>query len=300
MLFTVIQNSHISVQRDHSQPDTMSNEERVIAVTGARGVGKSSFIHDSIPPGLRTERNPETGQEWVSWTTEDGMSVKLVETPALDDPRAVENFLTKENQGFTGLVYVHRISDAQAGGTGECNLEMFQNWCRGFSMKNVVIVTTMWDRLTPEEESRCEKELILRNTPPDKGAVMIRYDRTYKSATEVINYVLGKIEVITAGIGLHGAICALLQKHKEKMELLKTKVKQELKDAKDWAGTKQSGEEQVIAIMGSKGAGKSSFIDHLVGPNSRSKVKVAQAEINQVQPVDWITKNGMKVKLSSA
>jgi len=148
---------------------------------------------------------------------------------------------------LTGLVYVHRISDTRVGGTSQRNLRMFRKLCGTDSLKNVVIVTTMWDKVTPEEGSRREQELMSSNNlfKPllDGGATMMRYGRTAESATKVINHLLGKkatttqivremmqetktLEETAAGGELRSEIEVLLKGHKEDMELLKAELRE--------------------------------------------------------------------------
>ena len=106
-------------------------------------------------------------------------------------------------------------------------------------MKNVVVVTTMWDKITPEEGLKREQELMssgaLFKPLLDGGAMMMRHDRTVKSATKVINHLLGKsatttqivpelvdiektLEVIAAGTELSD-VQSLLNRHKAEIQL---------------------------------------------------------------------------------
>jgi len=100
-------------------------------------------------------------------------------------------------------------------------------------MKNVVIVTTMWDKVTSDEGPRREQEL-KENDSLFKplvacGAEMMRHERTAESATKVVNYLLEKNPTTTqivreiaeekkalvdteAGAELQDEICALLKK----------------------------------------------------------------------------------------
>ena len=147
-----------------------------------------------------------------------------------------------ENSQLTGLIYVHRISDTRVGGTSQRNLRMFRKLCGTDSLKNVVIVTTMWDKVTPEEGLQREQELKSSNNLfkllLDGEATMMRHERTAESATKVINRLLGKtatttqivreimqetktLEETAAGGELHGEFQALLKRHKEEMENLK-------------------------------------------------------------------------------
>ncbi|KAL4062283.1 hypothetical protein V8B97DRAFT_1921046 [Scleroderma yunnanense] len=173
------------------------------------------FIQNSVPPQLHAQvkighglQSETSTVQQVCWVTEDGTSITLVDTPGFDDSRAalsdvkvlkmIARFLTKENkaQQVTGLIYVHRISETRMAGSLQRNLRMFQKLCGPVSLKNVVIVTTMWDTVTSEEGQQHEQELRSSETmfKPllDGGATMLRHDRTPRSATNVIDRLLGK------------------------------------------------------------------------------------------------------------
>ena len=68
---------------------------------------------------------------------------------------------------------------------------MFRKLCGTDSLKNVVIITTMWDKITPGEGSQREQELTssdnLFKPLLDGGAIMMRHERTAESATKVID-----------------------------------------------------------------------------------------------------------------
>ena len=151
------------------------------------------------------------------------------------------------NSRLTGLIYIHRISDTRVGGTAQRNLRMFRKLCGPDSLKNVVVVTTMWDNVTPEEGSRREQELISSNDlfKPllDGGATIMHHERTAESAAKVIDYLLGKSPTTTqivgellqekkvlketaAGIELHSEIQALLKRHEAEMESLKAELRE--------------------------------------------------------------------------
>jgi len=153
------------------------------------------------------------------------------------------------NSRLTGLIYIHRISDTRVGGTSQRNLRMFRKLCGTDSLKNVAIVTTMWDQVTPEEGSRLEQELRSNDSPfkplLDDGATMMRHERAAESATKVINYLLGKsptttqivrellqekktLEETAAGTELLSDIQALLKRHDAEMESLRTEMMEEL------------------------------------------------------------------------
>ncbi|KAL4064017.1 P-loop containing nucleoside triphosphate hydrolase protein [Scleroderma citrinum] len=250
--------------------ETTSKEEQVIGVMGSTGVGKSSFIQDALPSNLHNEvkvghslRSETTKVQPVSWTNEAGKRVKLVDTPGFDDSRAgmtdakvlimIANFLTNEYKGknsrLTGLIYFHRIIDPRVGGTAHRNLRMFRKLCGDDSLKNVVIVTTMWDMVTPEEGERRENELMssdeLFKPLLDAGAITMRHDRTAKSAATIIEYLLGKsptipqivheivnkgkaLEDTAAGTELRSEIHELVKLLKDEMHEMQKRFEEEM------------------------------------------------------------------------
>ncbi|KAL4068934.1 hypothetical protein V8B97DRAFT_1970817 [Scleroderma yunnanense] len=236
----------------------MITREQVIVVMGPTGVGKSSFIRNSVPPGVLVEvklghnlQSETIKVQPVCWVTGDGMNVKLVDTPGFDNPREgitdtqvfkmIVTFLTNEYKGktspLTGLIYAHRISDTVVEAS-ERNLRMFRKLCGDDSLKNVVFVTTMWDKVTLEEGGRLEQDLVSSNGPfrpfLDEGAIMMRYDRTSDSAADIINILLQKspttlqivreiseqkmtLQDTAVGAELHNEIRERLRKHKKEV-----------------------------------------------------------------------------------
>ncbi|KAL4077619.1 hypothetical protein J3A83DRAFT_4215187, partial [Scleroderma citrinum] len=132
-------------------------------------------------------------------------------TPGFDDSRQgvtdadilamIAMFLTTQHREGTfhlsGFIYLHRISDTRVGGTSKRNIRIFQKLCGQDSLKNVVIVTTMWDKVTQEEGLRREQELMFSDNlfKPilDGGAILMRHDGTQQSAHDVIKH-LFKLE----------------------------------------------------------------------------------------------------------
>ncbi|KAI5982160.1 P-loop containing nucleoside triphosphate hydrolase protein [Pisolithus marmoratus] len=191
------------------------SEERVIVIMGATGTGKSSFVRNAVPPALSSRvqvghsLESETSQiQSIEWVNKDGVKIKLVDTPGFDDSREgvtdtdilemIATFLAHEYRGavstITGLIYMHRIVDTRMAGHSKLNLRMFHKLCGEDSLKNVAIVTTMWDKVTTEEGQQREQEL--RSKPNllksllDHGAVMRRHDRTPQSASKLIDDLL--------------------------------------------------------------------------------------------------------------
>ena len=122
---------------------------------------------------------------------------------------------------------------------------MFQELCGSESLKKVVIVTTMWDKVTPEEGSLREQELMsseggLLGPWLEGGTTMMRHKRTTETANEVINHLLAKDVTSTqiadelvkekktlkkTAAGCHNDIKELMKKHEEELALIKSEMK---------------------------------------------------------------------------
>jgi len=132
------------------------------------------------------------------------------------------------------------------GKTLQRNLELFKALCGLDSLKNVVIVTTMWDMVTPEEGFQHEQELSssedMFKPLLDAGAAMMRHDGTSKSAAHVINHLLGKdptmtlivheiaqqnmtLEETSAGTKLRKDLLARLKEYEDKIKFLKDELR---------------------------------------------------------------------------
>lgn len=63
---------------------------------------------------------------------------------------------------LSGIIYLHPISDNRFTHHATKNLEMFRKLTGEKNLKNVVLTTSMWDRVTPEEGQKREQELKLK------------------------------------------------------------------------------------------------------------------------------------------
>lgn len=100
----------------------------------------------------------------------DDEPVMLVDTPGFSDTNISDTEILariarwmKDTYAngclLSGIIYLHRIIDPRMVGPSLKNLRMMKKLCGANSMRNVVLATTMWERVTEEEGLRRESEL---------------------------------------------------------------------------------------------------------------------------------------------
>lgn len=89
-----------------------------------------------------------------------------------------------------GVIYLHRITDNRMGGASTRSFRLFRKLCGTTTLKNVIITTSMWDKVTLAEGEARETELKsdARFFKPalDDGAKVARHDHTTLSAHAII------------------------------------------------------------------------------------------------------------------
>ena len=101
----------------------------------------------------------------------------------------------KKKVTLSGIIYVHRITDARVDGPIQRNLRMLGELYGDSSAKNVVLVTTMWDKARSEEEaSQREDSLKTRywNVLLYHRASVARFYNDQDSAWKIIDQVTGR------------------------------------------------------------------------------------------------------------
>ena len=93
---------------------------------------------------------------------------------------------------LAGVIYVHRISDDRFGGVAAKNFRMFRKLCGEKTLKNVVLMTNMWGRVTPQQGENREQQLKddFFKAAIEKGAQLCRHTDTLESARAVLRMIL--------------------------------------------------------------------------------------------------------------
>jgi hypothetical protein len=97
---------------------------------------------------------------------------------------------------LAGIVYLRRITDSRWNGTPLRNIRMFGELCGDQAMKEVVLVTTMWDRGISQEVSNKREEVLFNTncwkTMIDHGASTARFLNSADSAWDIIDLILNQ------------------------------------------------------------------------------------------------------------
>ncbi|PPQ83071.1 hypothetical protein CVT24_012474, partial [Panaeolus cyanescens] len=202
--------------------DDITDNDIVIAVMGATGVGKTTFIN-SLNTSCVTEElahhELDAGTKTVTcmkvpiYTSQSDGNLVLVDTPGFDDPSrtnaevltVIANWLEKtyrKKRLLNGLIFLQRITDIRLDSGASSTLNIFRHLYGGTGYDKVALVTTMWNDVPPDRiQQYVEKEeelkehawktLLRRNNPP----LVARFDATdddiaEKSAMEVITKLL--------------------------------------------------------------------------------------------------------------
>lgn len=192
-------------------------------------------------------------------TLPDGTKLFLVDTPGFDDTYRSDTDILKEIADWlstaheakiklAGIVYLHRIEDVRLGGAAMRNLRMFKALCGDNSLASVVLATTRWHNVQPDEGLLREEQLC--SSPKmwkrmiDFGSKVMRQDRDETSACEILQYLIQRRKPVTLDIqvelvdnkkalnetGAGQELHAELEKQKKEYEKQLTGLRKEMED----------------------------------------------------------------------
>jgi hypothetical protein len=146
---------------------------------------------------------------------------------------------------LSGILYFHRISDFRMGGIAKKNFHMFSELCGDEAMKNVVIVTNMWETVDQSVAEKREKQLITKadffGSAIDAGAKIVRHHNNWESAEAILRSIIPNVpeplriqkETADQNLELHETSAGkflfkeqqvLIESHKKEIEDLKRKM----------------------------------------------------------------------------
>lgn len=246
-------------------PDfTIDDQDVLIGVMGATGSGKSTFINTVSGSNLRVGRGLMSCTETVQPAKPfelDGRLVTLIDTPGFDDTsksdadvlNMIAAFLAATyEQGIklSGLIYFHRITDNRMGGISTRNLRMFRELCGDSSLKNVVVVTNMWELLDHHVGEEREAELATRDSffrpVLQRGAQLARHHNTKDSGFDILRRIINntpmslriqrelideKIDITktAAGAELNRALLQQIMKHRAEIKQIQYEMREAIK-----------------------------------------------------------------------
>lgn len=96
----------------------------------------------------------------------------------------------EDGHKLSGIIFMHRISDFRMTGMSRRNFALFRKLCGDDTLRNVVIVTSMWSEVTAERGLAREDELatddMFFKPVLDKGARMMRHDNSPATAAHIL------------------------------------------------------------------------------------------------------------------
>jgi hypothetical protein len=191
-------------------------------------------------------------------------NVTLVDTPGFDDTnRSDTEILTliaswmkdayDDKTRLTGVIYLQRISDVRMSGSSYKNLKLFRSLCGMRNLSHVILVSTMWDKVTDEEGAGRERDLLSEGKwwgdMKNAGAIVRRYDNTAGGAMTLVNELLQMAPIVlkiqeeiavqkkalidtAAGQSINVALTDLSKKHEEELAMVKEDLAQAMKESK--------------------------------------------------------------------
>lgn len=150
---------------------------------------------------------------------------------------------------LAGVIYVHRISDDKFGGVALKNFRMFRELCGERTLKNVILMTNMWGRVTRQQGADREQQLRDEHFKPaiDKGAQICRHNNTAESARAILRIILKNRPLVLkiqreliderkdigqtgAGEELNREVHELVEKHRREMKELEESMRKAMEE----------------------------------------------------------------------
>src|SRR5262249_3342077 len=95
---------------------------------------------------------------------------------------------------LTGVIFIHRISDIRVGGAAKRSIRMLHELCGDDALRNIAIVTNMWEEVSLDVGEAREKELATGDQffklALERRAQLFRHDGTLASARSILSHLI--------------------------------------------------------------------------------------------------------------
>ncbi|KZP29043.1 hypothetical protein FIBSPDRAFT_851874 [Athelia psychrophila] len=187
-----------------SDGDEFTPSDKIIAIMGPPGAGKSTFIakaSETDEEGVYHDlQNPQRSVRIVRAKAKiDGHPMVFLDVPGFEDGawsdiqilEQIANCLVehyKQNIKLAGIVYMHPITKNRMDRTQVGSLRLFKSIC-GDSMSGVTIVSSMWGNVNADTGAKREQELVddYWKEYMTNGCRTKRFHNTRDSAIDIVN-----------------------------------------------------------------------------------------------------------------
>jgi len=179
--------------------------------------------------------------------------------------RLTEVFRYSAGGKLAGVIYVHRISDDRFGNLAAKNFRMFRELCGEKTLKNVALMTNMWERVDPERGATRERQLKDKHfkSAIDRRAQLCRHTNTPESARAILRMILKNrpvvlkiqrelideqkdIERTRAGKELRRELCQVIVKYRSNIEELEEDLRGAVENEDDELRDELEEEKRVV------------------------------------------------------
>ncbi|XXH02238.1 hypothetical protein Hte_008606 [Hypoxylon texense] len=183
-----------------SQIKKQKNKDIFIAIMGMTGSGKTTFISKLTGRDLKIGHKLESCTQDIEVVNAKigDYTVHMIDTPGFSDTHrsdtqileAIADYLAvaySQRIRLSGIIYLHPISDNRITNQSIKNLKMFQKLTGTDNAEGVVLVTSMWDKVSAKEGEAREEELQTKfwKILMACGAQVSRHDGSTESAKRV-------------------------------------------------------------------------------------------------------------------